>query len=141
LSRPPKQFDLVVRNDESELGRMTGWIIEVCKTAELSETNAYAVQLCLEETASNIMRHGEASARATEIAVKLVRNGADTIMTIEDNGSPFDPTKFVVQPRAQPIKEASVGGFGINLMRQFASHIEYQRGGGRNNLRLTFSHA
>jgi serine/threonine-protein kinase RsbW len=141
VRRPLEQSDLVLRNDMSELERMTEWILGVCKRAELSEKAAFALQLCLEEVVTNIIRHGEASARATEIVTSVVRDGADIIMTIEDDGGPFDPTKFVARPRARSLEEASVGGLGISLMRHFARHIEYGRSGGRNHLRLTISGA
>jgi serine/threonine-protein kinase RsbW len=139
MRRPLEQSDLVLRNDVSELERMTKWILGVCKTANLTEKPAFALQLCLEEVVTNIMRHGEASARATEIVTNIVRHGADIIITIEDDGGPFDPTKFVARPRVRSLEEASVGGLGIGLMRQFARDIEYWRSGTRNHLRLTIT--
>ena len=87
------------------------------------------------------MRHGEANGPATRIVANIVQDGNYIVMTIEDNGSPFDPTKFVARPRARSLEEASVGGLGISLMRHFARHIEYGRSGGRNHLRLTISGA
>jgi serine/threonine-protein kinase RsbW len=123
----------------TELERMTQWILAVCKTAELSEKTAFALQLCLEEAVTNIMRHGEASGRATEIVANVARDGTDIVLTVEDDGGPFDPTRFAARPRAQALDEASAGGLGIDLMRQFARRIEDRRRGGRNYLRLTVS--
>jgi anti-sigma regulatory factor (Ser/Thr protein kinase) len=137
----PDRSDLVLGNDASELGRMTQWILGVCKTAALSEKTAFALQLCLEEAVTNIMRHGEGGARATEIVTNVALDDADIVLTVEDDGGPFDPTKFAAPQRAQSLDDASVGGLGICLMRQFARRIEYRRSGGRNQLRLTFSRA
>ena len=58
VRRPLEQSDLVLRNDMSELERMTEWILGVCKRAALYDKDAFAVQLCLEEVVKNIMRHG-----------------------------------------------------------------------------------
>jgi serine/threonine-protein kinase RsbW len=135
----PGQSGLVLDNNMTELGRMTQWILGVCKTAKLPEKTAFALQLCLEEAVTNIMRHSGASGRATKIVTNVAQDGADIVLAIEDDGGPFDPTKFAAGPRAQSLNEASVGGFGISLMRQFARRIEYWRSGGHNYLRLTLS--
>jgi len=62
------------------------------------------------------MRHGEANGPATRIVANIVQDGNYIVMTIEDNGSPFDPTKFAARPRAQSLDEAWLGGLGLVLM-------------------------
>jgi hypothetical protein len=37
-----------------------------------------------------------------------------------------------------PLEDSPIGGFGIHLMRQFATRIEYQRACERNQLSLFF---
>jgi serine/threonine-protein kinase RsbW len=136
---PAVKGQLVLRNDPSELRRMAQWIIKFCNKAELSEKPAFALQLCLEEAVTNSMRHGEANAPATRIVANIVRDGNDIVMMIEDNGSPFDPTKFAVRPCAHSLDEASLGGLGLILMRHFAHRIEYERIGGLNRLSVKVS--
>lgn len=132
---------LVIRNDASELARMTEWVEGVCTAAELSRRTSFALQLCLDEAVSNIIAHVQGSARAREIIVSVARAEADVILTIEDDGKPFDSTQFQPPHRPDTIDEAPVGGFGIQLMRQFSNHIRYERKGGRNQLHLTFVEA
>jgi anti-sigma regulatory factor (Ser/Thr protein kinase) len=119
---------------------MTQWAIAVCRTSGIRESSAFALQLCLEEAVTNIMRHGERGARATRIIANVEQDGSDLVLTIEDDGSPFDPTRFPTS-RARTLDEATRGGFGIGLMRRFARRVEYQRSRGRNQLRLTFARA
>ena len=135
----PDRSVLVLRNDAAEFARMTDWILGVCKSAGFATKMAYALQLCLEEAVSNIVEHGRGAARATEIVASVVRGHADAVLTIEDNGTAFDPTRVAAPQRSATLEELAVGGLGIHLMRNFANSLEYQREGGRNHLRLTFA--
>jgi anti-sigma regulatory factor (Ser/Thr protein kinase) len=134
----PYRSTLVLRNDSGALARMTEWILGVCQAAALGTKSAFALQLCLEEAVANIIEHGEGAARASEIVVAVVREGDRVILTVEDNGAPFDPTKMAAPLLPRTIEEATAGGLGIHLMRRFASDVEYRREGGRNQLWLTF---
>jgi anti-sigma regulatory factor (Ser/Thr protein kinase) len=128
-----------IRNDSSELDKLTRWIIEACDAARLSKKTAFAVQLCLEEAVANILEHGMGSARASAIAADLARSDFEVVLDIVDDGGPFDPNQ--VEPPEVPdaVESASVGGRGIHLIRQFSSRMEYARTGGCNKLRLTFA--
>jgi anti-sigma regulatory factor (Ser/Thr protein kinase) len=140
VDAPYRSF-LVLRNDADEFARMTQWILRVCNAAGLATKTAFALQLCLEEAVTNIVEHGEGDARATEIVASVERDQADVVLTVEDDGGPFDSTKVAAPQRRQTLEDSPVGGLGIHLMRQFASGVEYRREGGRNHLRLTFSGA
>lgn len=134
----PYRAALVMRNDASELARMTAWIEGVCTAAKLSRRTSFALQLCLDEAASNIIAHGQGSARARQIIVSVARDKADVTLTVDDDGGPFDPAAVPSPRPPDTLDDAPVGGFGIQLMRQFSSRFAYQRIGGRNQLRLTF---
>jgi anti-sigma regulatory factor (Ser/Thr protein kinase) len=128
-----------IRNESSELDKLTQWIIETCDAARLSKKTAFAVQLCLDEAVANILEHGKGSARASAIAADLERSDSQVVLDIEDDGGPFDPSQVAPPQLPQAVESASVGGRGIHLIRQFSSRMEYARRGGRNRLRLTFA--
>jgi len=128
-----------IRNDSSELDKLTQWIIETCEAAQLSKKTAFAVQLCLDEVVANILEHGKGSARASAIAADLERSDSQVVLDIEDDGGPFDPNQVAPPQVPQVVESASVGGRGIHLVRQFSSRMEYARSDGCNRLRLTFA--
>ena len=70
--------------------------------------------------------------------MSVAREGVNVVLTVDDDGGPFDPTAVPPPDPPDNLDEAPVGGFGIQLMRAFSSNIEYQRTSGRNQLRLTF---
>jgi anti-sigma regulatory factor (Ser/Thr protein kinase) len=128
-----------IRNDFSELDKLTRWIIETCDVARLSKKTSFAVQLCLDEAVANILEHGKGSARASAIAADLERSDSEVVLDIEDDGGPFDPSRVAPPQTPRTVETATVGGRGIHLIRQFSSRMEYFRTGGRNRLRLTFA--
>jgi|SRR5215471_505739 anti-sigma regulatory factor (Ser/Thr protein kinase) len=135
----PNRSVLVLRNDAGESARMTDWILGVCKSAGIATKTAYALQLCLEEAVSNIVEHGRGAAPATEIVASVMREHSGVVLTVEDDGTAFDPTQFAAPRRGETLEELPVGGLGIPLMRRFADSVDYLREGGRNHLRLTFA--
>jgi anti-sigma regulatory factor (Ser/Thr protein kinase) len=137
----PYRSALVLRNDASELVRMTEWILGVCKAIGLPTRTAFALQLCLDEAVANIIEHGHGDARAREIVAGVARERSDIVLTIEDDGGPFDLTTIPAPQRRKSLEDTPIGGLGIHLIRQFANAIEYRREGGRNRLRLTFAGA
>ena len=116
-----------IRNDSGDLDKLTRWIIETCDAARLSKKTAFAVQLCLDEAVANILEHGKGSARASAIAADLERSDSEVVLDIEDDGGPFDPTRWRRRRCRIRWKSASVGGRGIHLIRQFSSRMEYAR--------------
>src|SRR5262245_27094077 len=111
----PYRSVLVLRNDAGEFARLTDWILSVCKSAGFAAKTAYALQLCLEESVNNIFEHGHGAARATEIVASVAREHTDAVLTVEDDGAPFDPTQVAAPQRSGTLDDLPVGGFGIHL--------------------------
>ena len=138
----PYKSTMVMRNDPSEVGKLTQWIIEACAAARIPEKTSFAVQLCLDEVVANILQHAAqpaaGGARASAISASLERGDAGVWLDIEDDGDAFDPTAVAPRTPARTLELLPVGGLGIHFMRQYSSRMEYSRSGGRNHLRLTF---
>lgn len=114
-----------------EVGRALAWVESVTALLGLPEQQTYAILLCVEELATNIVRHGDKASRRDDAPLKFVVSlrAADdrVILTLEDNGDRFDimkaPTKEMNQ---QPIECVEPGGLGVLLVRRFASRLAYQ---------------
>jgi len=133
-----EQDRLELRGDLSELGRLAAWI-EGRDPHLISGGTQFAVQLCLEEAVANIIMHGEAREDCLAIVIELERDGATLVARIEDTGCEFDPTQFPPLSIAKSLQDASIGEYGIHLMRSFANGMHYERREGRNRLTLRFA--
>src|SRR5215468_6350790 len=83
---------LVLRNDFQELTRLATWIEDIVRRQSLPETTSFAIQLCLDEAVANIIGHGGNGRKASEIAITLAHTQDGSVLRIEDDGPPFDPT-------------------------------------------------
>ncbi len=128
---------LVLRNDLSELPRLARWI-EAQMQRDSSPDVAFAISLCLEEAVANIIMYGSAEDDTLKIAVEVERAAGTLTARIEDNGQRFDPTQAPSPPPAASLEDAKVGNLGIDLIRSFASGMQYERRRGRNRLTLRF---
>jgi serine/threonine-protein kinase RsbW len=117
---------------------LSTWLDEQERLLPIPDDVSYAVRLCLEEAVSNLVNHTPATGAGSDITVDLVRWGDVLVAAIEDHGPPFDPRAAPLPARASSLDDTIPGGFGILLMRSFASEIDYHTVPGRNLLTLRF---
>lgn len=129
---------LVLRSSLDELERLATWVETMTQDAWLNSEQTFALQLCLEEAAANIVMYG-GTADDAAIVIQIAQSDGAMIATIEDSARPFDPTK--VPPRAKPVSlaEARIGELGVHLIRHYSSQMHYERRDDRNRLTLTFA--
>ena len=137
MDRAPMPKQLALRRDIGEIVRATAWMEGIAAQSAWPAAVIFRLQLCLEEAISNVIRHGRA-ASAGEILLSLEDQDERVTACVEDESDPFDPTQYPPLEPPSTIAGAKVGGFGIALMRRFATEVSYQRIGGRNRLRLVF---
>jgi anti-sigma regulatory factor (Ser/Thr protein kinase) len=62
------------------------------------------------------------------------------LLTIDDDGKPFDPTAASPTDFSVPADQRPSGGLGIMFLHQMADGLEYQRIDGHNILRIEMSY-
>lgn len=124
----------------SDLARVRPWIECLASKYSIPDRTQFAMNLCLEEVLSNIIRHGYGGQPGQSIAVHFTaeQNG-QFVFIVEDEAPPFDPVGSPVLPALNSLDEAQIGGQGIRLLRQFAGALEYQRTPGGNRLTIGFA--
>jgi anti-sigma regulatory factor (Ser/Thr protein kinase) len=133
---------IVVQAELNEFSRLSAWSEDVVGRMGVSASTSFAIRVCLEEAFSNIVRHAFVGRDGHEIGkdvcLTLERSNRAVVMTIEDGGIAFDPRSVPAPAAPRSIENAIVGGQGINLMRQFAQQMDYERLDRGNRLRLRF---
>lgn len=128
---------LVLCNEFDELNRLASWIEDAVQRYSLNATTSFAVQLCVDEAAANIISQNK-DEKATRIVVTLQRQQDEFVVLIEDDGPPFDPTGVPPPQPGRTVETTKIGGLGVHLMRRFSTSMQYERIGEENSLRLTF---
>ena len=133
---------LTLQSRMSELSQLSAWIEHLASRHLLPGTTQFAMNLCLEETLSNIIRHGYPGKPDHRIVVHFTAPRNDYfVFEIEDEAPLFNPLDVPEQPALNSLDELRVGGQGIRLLRRFADRLEYQATPTGNRLRIGFSTA
>ena len=89
--------------------------------------------LVLEELVANAILHGGGS----NVEVDLSKEWDELVVTIRDDGRPFDPTKARKVDICQPIESRCAGGLGIHLVKHYTDSFAYRRENDINIVTLT----
>ncbi len=141
---------LTLKGQLEDLALVLPWVEAIAAHYSLPADTEFAIQLCLEEALSNIIRHGYRGQANQSITitctVECASSGAENedagelVFTIEDHAPLFDPlAAFSDAPVPASFEEFPPGGQGIRLMRKFASHLAWQQLPNGNRLTLAFA--
>jgi anti-sigma regulatory factor (Ser/Thr protein kinase) len=136
---PSPEARLTLESRLEDLALVWPWAEALAARYSVPANTLFAIQLCLEEALSNIMRHGYQGQLRQSITIACAPCGiAELVFTIEDDAPPFDP--FAVTPAAAPasLQDLEPGGQGIRLIQKFANRHDYQQLPNGNRLTLAF---
>jgi anti-sigma regulatory factor (Ser/Thr protein kinase) len=131
---------LSLRSHLSEMSRLPRWLESLASRHDIPDEVQFAIDLCLEEAVSNVIRHGYAGAEDRSVTVVFVSPRTRYFeFLIEDEAPHFDPLAAPALEAISPEQAIRVGGQGIRLLRQFADSVEYESTTSGNRLRIGFS--
>lgn len=100
----------------------------------------FKTQLVVEELLANICSYAyEGRAGTAEFACGVVNfDGQEAVMIqLTDSGRPYDPFAHAVEPDLQaPLEDRPIGGLGVHLVKEIASHYAYMRVNGCNQTQI-----
>jgi anti-sigma regulatory factor (Ser/Thr protein kinase) len=129
---------LVLRSQLSEIAKITGWIERIASRFSIPSRVRFAMNLCLEEALSNIIRHGYRSEENRPIVLHLMNpEPGYLVFVVEDEALGFN---LLEQPELPPMNpwNGRLGGQGIRLIRRFADTLDYDPMPNGNRLRIGF---
>jgi len=130
---------LTLRSQLTDLTLVGPWVDELAAKHGIADDTRFAIDLCLEEALSNVIRHGYGSEPDHTVTVDFRADGESGLtFTIEDSAPHFKPSEEIEPVETRTIDEMEPGGQGIRLMRRFASSIVYEQLPRGNRLTLGF---
>ncbi len=123
------------------------WVDTIAADQQFPEQLVFALQICLEELLTNIIRHGgpesggdlsEVPIPPLNVEINISASAQLVSMTVEDDGKPFDVVNAPAHRIDRPLDDIKPGGLGIQLIRNFASTIAYARAGLGNRVTVEF---
>ena len=89
-----------------------------------TEQDVFEVQTAVDEACTNVMLHAY-SGKGGVISISCELQDKDFIITIRDNGRPFDPDSVPPPDVEAALEERRVGGLGVHLMRKLMDDVSY----------------
>ena len=133
---------IMMRSSMDEISCIEPFIAHVAKQAGVEGREAKRLRLAVEEAVANIINHGQATTIKLQAktgdrsALPLGSSKNQLVLTIDDDGEPFDPTADSSTDFSLPADERPPGGLGIMFLHEMTDGLEYQHLDGHNILKI-----
>ncbi len=102
--------------------------------SKLPAATTSKLKIVLDELISNIINYGYADDAEHEIEICLELVGHRLVVTIADDGVPFNPLTVKPPDTSAPLSEREIGGLGIHLVRNLVDETWYRRRVDKNTI-------
>lgn len=133
-----REMTLVLRNSLSEIPRIAEAVEHFFESNALPPAAQMHVTLSLDELATNAITYGfpDHVEHDTAITIRLRMQENELVAIMEDCGKSFDPLSVQPPDTELGLDEREIGGLGVHFVREFMTHVEYQRVDGLNRLTM-----
>ena len=131
-SAGPSEFMASLR----ELPSVMRQVDQACSEARADEEDAFAIRLAVEETFSNIVRHGYPPDEPGPVRIAFAIEPGRVRITIDDDAPPFDIRDAPEPHLAGSLEGRMVGGLGVHLIGEFMDEVKHEARAGGNRLVL-----
>jgi PAS domain S-box-containing protein len=130
------RLDIKIKNQITELAVVEEKFEAFCQEHSIPDLARQQVSMVLDEMLNNVVNYAYRDEDEHIIDVEFVLSGTRLVITMRDDGVPFNP--FALDPPniALSLDESEVGGLGIYLVRSTMDEYMYNRHIGRNVVTL-----
>jgi anti-sigma regulatory factor (Ser/Thr protein kinase) len=115
---------------------MSLWLTGSLGRCGLSRELQFKFDLCANEAVTNIISYAFPATGEHEIFLSLCVDEGKAKLEIEDDGIAFNPLLVPAHTQPKSLREAKVGGLGIDLIRHYMDQVDYSRAKKINRLTM-----
>ena len=123
---------LILQASMEEIDRLKPFIEHAASRAGMIAKETKRLRAAVEEAVANVIHYGQ----ATTITLQAEKTDGQLLITIDDDGLPFDPTQGSATDLSIPTDQRPPGGMGIIMLQRMTDGLSYQRTDGHNILTL-----
>ncbi len=121
-----------LKNSLSELKIVSKNLELFGRSLGLPQRTIFKINLALEELVSNIISYGYVDDDDHWIKIAISLEGGVLVISLEDDGVPFNPVEAKEPDCGCPIEDREIGNLGIHLCKKFMDDLIYERRGNKN---------
>ena len=107
------------------LEKICVFVTRAARQAGLDERQVYAVQLAVDEAATNIIEHGYRGSGKGDLVISCEAQEDGLQVTLHDHAPPFVPDEVPDPVTDVPLDELKSRGLGVSLMRKMMDEVHY----------------
>jgi anti-sigma regulatory factor (Ser/Thr protein kinase) len=130
-----KGFELEAGAKLENLPAMIDFVIGSLKKLGVDDHSTFDIQLAVDEISANVIRYAYKD-KPGRIWLACRRDANAILITIRDEGYPFDPTRVPPPDLDADLAHRKPGGLGIYLAKQVMDTVSYKHEAGRNVLTM-----
>jgi sigma-B regulation protein RsbU (phosphoserine phosphatase) len=122
--------------DRDEIAAVNSVFDDFADAHALPNAVRRSVSVVLDELLTNTLSYGLPE-HGGEVIVDIELHADRIVITISDNGRPFDPFSRPAPDTTLSVEDRDIGGQGIHLVRRMVDEMSYHRRSDRNVVTLT----
>jgi serine/threonine-protein kinase RsbW len=116
---------IVANGDTSELSEIRRFVEANAEQFGFSESESAKIALAVDEACSNIIRHSYHNDISREFVIELDQKNRQFIISILDEGQPFNPLSIPSPNMKEYLAQYRHGGLGIHIIKMVMDAIDY----------------
>jgi len=137
MENDDQTYTLKLSNQLGELGRLQEALESLPETMDLPPTLVMPLNLAMEEAFTNIVNYAFDDDNPHTIEVSITKHERELVISIVDDGRPYNPTLKEDPDIDLPVEDRKIGGLGIFLIKKIMDDVAYRRENEKNILMLT----
>ena len=121
------RLSLKIKNDYAEMAVVEEQFHEFALKNEIPDAVRQPISIVLDEMLNNIVSYAYDDEEEHEIDIQIERSGNRLVLTIKDDGVPFNPFGRGAPDTSLSVEDREIGGLGIHLVRNMMDEYLYQR--------------
>ena len=127
---------LSIKNTLAEIAGVNSRFNEFAVQHALADTIRQKTNIALDELLNNTITYAFSEGDEHEIEVLIRLTDHRLVITIMDEGRPFNPFAHENPDTQKSLQERELGGLGIHIVRKIMDDVSYERRMNRNVVKL-----
>ena len=129
-------LDMTLKNQLTEIDRFKDSFNAFSEENEIPTAVRRELNMVFDELLNNVVSYAYQDDKEHEIGVRVEMAGERLLVSIADDGIPFNPFDAETPDTAHALEDRTIGGLGIHLVLKVMDKVAYQRRTDKNVLTL-----